>query len=62
MIYSHTKFYINWLNNKGIIQLCTNSDYVRGGPLVKYWARGGVGWCYLQSPDQLRLGSKWVVS
>ena len=28
MIYSHAKFYINWLNNKGIIQLCTNSDYV----------------------------------
>ena len=28
MIYSHTKFYINWLNNKGIIQLCTNSDHV----------------------------------
>ena len=28
MIYSHAKFYINWLNNKGIIQLCTNSDHV----------------------------------
>ena len=28
MIYSHAKFYINWLNNKGNIQLCTNRDHV----------------------------------
>ena len=28
MIYSHAKIYINWLNNKGIIQPSTNSDHV----------------------------------